>query len=61
MDMPSDTLAKRIADRLVKEGLFSEAAAKKAQTALASGRMSAEDWRLPIELTTEKKEEADKS
>ncbi len=57
MDKPSDTLAKRITDRLVKEGLFTAAAAKKAQSAIASGKMSQEDWRLPIELATEKNEE----
>ncbi len=57
MDKPSDTLAKRITDRLVKEGLFTEVAAKKAQSTIASGKMSPEDWRLPIELATEKKED----
>ena len=61
MDKPSDTLSKRIIDRLVKEGLFTEAAAKKAQTAIATGKMSAEDWRLPIELANEKEEEKTKS
>lgn len=57
MDKPSDTLAKRITDRLVKEGLFTAAAANKAQSPIASGKMSPEDWRLPIELASEQKEE----
>ncbi len=61
MDKPSETLAKRIVDRLVKESLFTEAAAKKALAAIASGKMSAEDWRLPIELATEKPKEERKS
>jgi len=56
MDKPSDTLAKRITDRLVKNGLFTEAAANKAQALIASGKMSPEDWRLPIELATDKEE-----
>lgn len=56
MDTPSDILAKRITDRLVKEGLFIEAAATKARSTIASGKMRAEDWRLSIELATEKKE-----
>lgn len=61
MDKPSDTLSKRITDRLVKEGLVTEVAAKKIQSSMASGRMRAEDWRLPIELATEKKKEDSKS
>lgn len=59
METPSDMLAKRIADRLVKEGLFIESAAKKAQSAIAAGKMSPEDWRLPVELATEKKAEGE--
>jgi hypothetical protein len=59
MDTPSDTLAKRITDRLVEEGLFTEAAAKKAQSSIAAGKMSPEDWRLPIEMATEKRGEGE--
>lgn len=61
MDKPSDTLAKRITDRLVKEGLFTEAAAKKATCSIASGKMSLEDWRLPIELATDQQKEETES
>ncbi|MEX2382544.1 MAG: hypothetical protein WD490_09185 [Opitutales bacterium] len=57
MDKPLHALAKRITDRLVKEGLFTEPAGKKAQALIASGKMTQEDWRLPIELATEKTEE----
>ena len=60
MDVPSDILANRISNRLVNEGLLLESAAKKSKTAMASGKMRPEDWRLSIELATEKKEE-DKS
>jgi hypothetical protein len=57
VEKPSEILAKRILDRLVEEGLFSEAAANKARQALATGKMSVEDWRLPIELATENQKE----
>ena len=57
MDTPSDILAKRITDRLVKEGLLTEAEGKKARSTIVSGKMRAEDWRLSIELATEKKED----
>lgn len=50
MDTPSQTLAARIAERLVREGLITAEAAKKIQPKLAEGRLRAEDWRLPIEL-----------
>jgi hypothetical protein len=56
MDTPSEILAKRITDRLVKEGLLIEAVAEKARSTIASGKMRAEDWRLSIELAMEKKE-----
>jgi hypothetical protein len=55
MNTPSQALAARIADRLVKEGLLTVDAAKKIQVSLADGKLRPEDWRLPIELA-EKKE-----
>lgn len=61
MDKPTDTLAKQIADRLVKKGLITEAAGKKAQTSIGAGKMSGEDWRLSIELATQKKKEDSES
>ena len=54
MDTPSQTLAAKIADRLVKEGLLSEDAANKIQPKLADGKLRPEDWRLPIELAKQK-------
>ncbi len=55
MDTPSQALAAKITERLVREGLISADAAKKIQPKLAEGKLRVEDWRLPIELA-EKKE-----
>ncbi len=55
MDTPSQALAAKITERLVREGLVTAEAAKKIQPKLADGKLRAEDWRLPIELA-EKKE-----
>ena len=55
MDTPSQTLAAKITERLVREGLITADAAKKIQPKLAEGKLRAEDWRLPLELG-EKKE-----
>lgn len=55
MDTPSQVLATKITERLVREGLITADAAKKLQPKLAEGKLRAEDWRLPIELA-EKKE-----
>lgn len=54
MDTPSQTLAAKIMDRLVGEGLVTEEAAKKIQSRVAEGKMTVEDWRLPIELAPKK-------
>ena len=50
MDTPSQALAARITERLVREGLVTAAAAKKLQPGLSEGKLRAEDWRLPIEM-----------
>ena len=50
MDTPSQTLAQRITERLVREGLLTEQNAKAIQTKLADGTLQEEDWRLPIEV-----------
>jgi hypothetical protein len=55
MDTPSQALAAKITDRLVREGLMTTEAAKINQPKLAEGKLRAEDWRLPIELA-EKRE-----
>lgn len=56
MDTPSQTLARRIAKRLVDAQLLTEDAANRLTSKLADGKLKAEDWRLPIELGTKKEE-----
>ena len=55
MDTPSQALAAKITERLLREGLITAASAKKIQPKLADGKLQVEDWRLLIELA-EKKE-----
>jgi hypothetical protein len=54
MKTPSHELAKKIAERLLSEGLISADAAKQIEPKLAEGKLRAEDWRLPIELADKK-------
>jgi hypothetical protein len=54
MDTPSQALAAKIIERLVREGLIAADAAKRIQPKLAEGKLRAEDWRLPIELVKKK-------
>jgi hypothetical protein len=49
MDTPSDALAAKITERLVREGLITAEAAKQLQPRLAEGQLRPEDWRLTIE------------
>jgi len=58
MDTPSQALAAKVTERLVSEGLITLAAAKAIQPKLADGTLRAEDWRLPIELSDQKKGKA---
>ena len=51
MDTPSKKLASKIIDRLVLEKLIDAEAGKKILPALEAGRLRAEDWRLPIEIS----------
>ena len=55
MNTPSETLAKKITDRLVAECLIAEGSAKKMCLNLANGSLSSEDWRLAIELAVDGK------
>ncbi len=54
---PSEELARRIVERLVQEQLISDSAARDLQPKLETGKLRGEDWRLPIELGTEKEGE----
>lgn len=56
-ETPAQTLARQIVERLVKEGLITAAAGAKLLPKLAAGKLSAEDWRLPIELGMEREVE----
>lgn len=53
VETPSQTLARQIVERLVREKLISAEAASMLQPKLANGTLRAEDWRLPIELRGE--------
>lgn len=48
---PSEKLAKRVADRLVKESLLSKKEAEKLLPKIAAGTVKTEDWRLAFEIT----------
>ncbi len=50
MDTPSQALAARITERLVRENLITAEAAKRLQPKLAEGTLRAEDWRLLLEV-----------
>lgn len=54
METPSQTLASKIIERLIREELITAEAAKAIQPKLADGKLRAEDWRLPIELGVRK-------
>jgi hypothetical protein len=54
MDTPSQALAAKITERLIREGLIAADAAKRMQPKLSEGELRAEDWRLPIELAKKK-------
>lgn len=53
-ETPSQMLARQIVEQLVKERLISPTSAIKLQKQLADGKLSGEDWRLPIELGSER-------
>lgn len=54
MDTPSQALAARITDRLVREKLITPEAVKKMLPKLAEGKLKAEDWRLTVETSDQK-------
>lgn len=51
MSTPSETLTARILDRLVHEGLLDEKQRGRMAPKLTDGSLSAEDWRLLVELS----------
>jgi hypothetical protein len=50
MDTPSEALAARITERLVREKLITAEAAIRLRPKLAEGKLRPEDWRLALEL-----------
>ncbi|NCC31653.1 MAG: hypothetical protein EOM24_06440 [Chloroflexia bacterium] len=58
IETPTEALARKIVERLVQERLITSAAAAKLQPKLAAGKLSAEDWRLPIELGMDREVES---
>ncbi len=54
MDTPSEALAAKITERLVREGLITAEAAKRLRPKLVEGTLQPEDWRLAIELADKK-------
>ncbi len=54
MNTPSEKLAERIIERLIHEKLLTKQEGKKILPKLAEGKLRAEDWRLPIELSAPK-------
>ncbi len=56
MNTPAQTLAAKITERLVREGLITADAAKAMTPKLADGKLRSEDWQLPVELAGQKKD-----
>ena len=54
VETPSEKLARKIIERLIREGLITEQAGAKMLPKLADGTLQAEDWRLPLELGNSK-------
>ncbi len=52
-ETPAQALARQIMERLVAKRLISADEATKLQPKLAEGKLSAEDWRLAVELVRE--------
>jgi hypothetical protein len=51
MSTPSEKLAERIVERLVRERLLSRQEARKILTKLGQGKLQPEDWRAAIETS----------
>ncbi len=54
MGTPSEQLAAKIVERLVKEKILLPADGEKIVGKLAEGELRSEDWRLPIEKAIDK-------
>lgn len=54
MNTPSQQLACKIADRLLKDKLLTKTEVDKLLPKLVDGKVKAEDWRLAVELSQPK-------
>jgi hypothetical protein len=54
MDTPAQSLAAKIIERLIAENLLLPDDRRKLLVKLAEGKLRPEDWRLSIELASEK-------
>lgn len=59
MESPSRKLAQKIIDRLTQEKLLTPERGEQLVSKLADGSLSPEDWKVDIELSQQKLEEAD--
>jgi hypothetical protein len=57
MDTPSQQLAAKIIERLIAEKLLWPADGKKLSAKLADGKLTPEDWRLPLELAGDQEDQ----
>ncbi len=58
MGTPSEQLAARIVERLIKEKILLAEDGKKIEGKLAKGELRSEDWRLHIEKALDKEKQA---
>lgn len=58
MDTPSEQLASKILERLIKERLLTPDDRAKLLSKLAEGKLKSEDWHLAIELAQGKEKKA---
>ena len=56
METPSVQLAAKILDRLIEEKLLTPEDRKKMLAKLAEGKLKPEDWRLAVEVASEKEQ-----
>jgi hypothetical protein len=54
VETPSEKLARKIIERLVREVLITQQTGNRMLPKLADGTLQAEDWRLPLELGNSK-------
>lgn len=61
MSTPDEEVAARIIEEIRKKKLLSENGIKKIEKGLASGKLTAEEWRLAFEMDRGSKENIDAS